>query len=347
MVFRGLAIVLMVLANYLAGPTVVPAWLKHAPDAGLTVIDLVAPFFIFAIGLSYGLSARRRIARDGWRSAAAHFALRYLALIGLGALLSTGEIFFGLDLSGVNWGVLQAIGVAGLVTLAFIRSPGWQRAALGLALLAGYQIALENGLRDVVLGMPHGGLPGAVAWTAMLLLATALADLYHAGQLRWYGLASTAVLILGLGLAVLGVVVSKNRVSASYVLVSLGASGLLFGLVDGLARRFRPGAVSGAGSAASPAGELALTPLTLLLAWGRNPLLSRSACCTTWVWAFSICRPSLPGTPRLPPGWSPSRPLLCSPRSVLLPGACAPCVLSYRTIRSTESSSDKKTGWPG
>ena len=49
--FRGLAIVLMILANFLAGAAVVPGWLKHAPDAGLTVIDLIAPFFIFAIGL--------------------------------------------------------------------------------------------------------------------------------------------------------------------------------------------------------------------------------------------------------------------------------------------------------
>ncbi len=331
----------MVLANYLAGPAVVPAWLKHAPDAGLTVIDLVAPFFIFAIGLTYGLSARRRIARDGWRSAAAHFALRYLALIGLGALLSTGEIFFGLDPSGVNWGVLQAIGVAGLVTLAFIRSPGWLRAALGLALLAGYQIALENGLRDVVLGMPHGGLPGAAAWSAMLLLATALADLYHAGQLRRYGLASAAVLILGLGLALLGVVVSKNRVSASYVLVSLGASGLLFGLVDGLARRFRLGAVSGAGGAASPAGESALTPITLLLAWGRNPLLLIPAA-RPGAGLFLSAVHSPPGMPRLPPGWSPSRPLLCSPGSALLPGACVPCGSSYKAIRSSNSSSDHR-----
>ncbi len=271
--FRGLAIVLMVLANFLAGPAVVPAWLKHAPDVGLTVIDLVAPFFIFAIGLTYGLSARRRSQRDGWRAAAAHFALRYLALIGLGALLSTGEFFFGLDSSGVNWGVLQAIGVAGLVTLVFIRSAGWLRAALGLALLVGYQIALENGLREMVLGMPHGGLPGAAAWSAMLLLATVLADLYHAGKLRRYGLASAAALLGGLGLAALGVVISKNRVSATYVLVSLGASGLLFGMLDGLTRRFRMGAGSVTRDASSLAGEWVLTPATLLLAWGRNPLL--------------------------------------------------------------------------
>ncbi len=35
--FRGFAIVTMVLANYLAGVEWIPAWLKHAPDVGLTV----------------------------------------------------------------------------------------------------------------------------------------------------------------------------------------------------------------------------------------------------------------------------------------------------------------------
>jgi predicted acyltransferase len=40
--FRGFSILLMVLADYLAGPHVVPAWLKHAPDIGFTVIDIIA-----------------------------------------------------------------------------------------------------------------------------------------------------------------------------------------------------------------------------------------------------------------------------------------------------------------
>lgn len=39
--FRGFSILLMVLADYLAGPHVVPAWLKHAPDIGFTVIDII------------------------------------------------------------------------------------------------------------------------------------------------------------------------------------------------------------------------------------------------------------------------------------------------------------------
>jgi predicted acyltransferase len=54
--FRGLAIMLMVLANFTIGIVIVPGWLKHASDIGLTIPDLIAPFFIFAIGLTFGLS---------------------------------------------------------------------------------------------------------------------------------------------------------------------------------------------------------------------------------------------------------------------------------------------------
>jgi len=53
--YRGLAIVLMVIANHLAD-------IASAPDVGLTPIDLIAPFFIFAIGLTCGPSCRGRTA---------------------------------------------------------------------------------------------------------------------------------------------------------------------------------------------------------------------------------------------------------------------------------------------
>ncbi len=59
--FRGFAIFLMVLADFLGDVERVPAWLKHAPDIGYTLIDLIAPMFIFAIGLTFGISFRRRL----------------------------------------------------------------------------------------------------------------------------------------------------------------------------------------------------------------------------------------------------------------------------------------------
>ena len=60
-----------------------------------------------------------------------------------------------------------------------------------------------------------------------LILATAIVDLLHLGRKDLFAWASLAALAAGIALAFL-VPVSKNRVSASYVLVSLGASGVLF-----------------------------------------------------------------------------------------------------------------------
>ena len=63
--FLGFAILLMILANYMNNVSVIPAWLKHADDIGYTVIDLIAPMFVFAMGLTYRLSFHRRYERDG------------------------------------------------------------------------------------------------------------------------------------------------------------------------------------------------------------------------------------------------------------------------------------------
>jgi uncharacterized membrane protein len=149
--FRGFAILTMVLANYMGGVMLIPAWLKHAPDIGLTVIDLIAPFFIFVIGLTYGLSFQRRLERDGAFKTYSYFLTRYLAIIGLGAIISAGETAVGENPSGIDWGVLQAIGMAGLVTLVVIRLPSTYRWLIGLGLLAGYQVILDHFLLDLTL----------------------------------------------------------------------------------------------------------------------------------------------------------------------------------------------------
>jgi fucose 4-O-acetylase-like acetyltransferase len=142
-----------------------------------------------------------------------------------------------------------------LVTLLLIRLPAWQRAVAGMALLVVYQVLLDNSWLATVLASPHGGLQGSLDWAALLILATVLADLFYDKKRasKWFVAGCVLALLAGLILAV-WLPVSKNRVSASYVLVSLGASGLVFGgfvlLVDRLRQR-----------------------LPLLTAWGRNPFL--------------------------------------------------------------------------
>jgi predicted acyltransferase len=248
--FRGLAILLMVLVNFAADVQTVPAWLKHAPDIGFTIADLVAPMFIFAIGLTFGISARKRRERDGLGKTIEHFVRRYLAILGIGEILSAGETMLGMNHSGVDWGALQAIGGAGLVTLTVIFLPTNIRIFLGVGLLAVYQTLVTTLWLDLVLRSPHGGLIGTLSWSAMLILATVFGDLLHdATRRNYFPLASALTLAAGILLAFL-VPVSKNRVSASYDLVALGLSGLVFSLF-----------------------YLVKANPSVLSAWGQNPLL--------------------------------------------------------------------------
>jgi predicted acyltransferase len=248
--FRGFAIILMVLVNYLSGIQTIPAYLKHVPDIGMNFPDLGAPVFIFAIGLTYGMSFRRRRAQDGLPAALGHFLRRYLAFIGIGAVITAGQTLLGRELELMDWGVLQAIGAAGLLTLIVIWLPTGPRLFVGLALLALYQTLLDCCWLDLVLGSQHGGLIGSLSWAALLILATVMGDIYQEpGQQRYFPWISLALLAGGFLLAFL-VPVSKNRVSATYDLITLGFSGAIFSVF--YRAKFNLGFFS---------------------AWGRNPLL--------------------------------------------------------------------------
>jgi predicted acyltransferase len=253
--FRGFAIFTMALANYMNGVVIVPTWLKHSTDIGLTVIDLIAPFFIFAIALTYGLSFRQRLERDGAFKTYNQFIIRYLALVGLGAIISAAETAIGQNPGGIDWGVLQAIGMAGLITLVVIQLPSIYRLFIGAGILVIYQFLLDHFLLTLTILSPHGGLFGSLNWGAMLILGTVVADLFHDTG-RWkkyFPWASLGVMAAGITLA-LFVPVSKHRVSSSYVLITLGISALLFMLFQWLSSQFN-------------------WKGRFLVAWGKNPLI--------------------------------------------------------------------------
>jgi predicted acyltransferase len=252
--FRGFAILLMVLADYLARPQNVPAWLKHAHDVGFTVIDIIAPLFIFAIGLTYGPSFRRRLARNGAWQTGVDFVRRYTALVGIGFLLTMLGNLSGVYTSTINWGLLQAIGAAGLITLLVIWMRWPWRLVFGLALLAAYQVLLDRFWLQDVLDALHGGPWAALAWGSMLILSTVLADFYHdLSRRKYYLWLSLISLAAGIGL-IFAVPVSKNRVSASYVLITVGASALIFGVFHLSETRWR-------------------VRMPVLTEWGKNALL--------------------------------------------------------------------------
>jgi len=246
--FRGILVWLMVAGNLLGGVAAVPDVIKHTPDVGLSFADLVAPAFVFAIGLNLGPSFRRRLRAGGAGAAYGHFLLRDLALLGIGAIISAGGALVG---EATDWGVLQALGLAGLIALVFLRLGLWWRFAIGGALLVGYQIVLDAWALPGVLDAVQGGFVGGLSWGALLVLSTAVADLWRRG---------TGPLALGTAIiAAVAIVsaflvpVSKHRVSLSYVLVTLAVAAAAFLLTE-LAARVLP----------RRAGYLAW--------WGENPL---------------------------------------------------------------------------
>ncbi len=245
----------MIVANYLLNISTVPWWLKHAQDVGLTVIDLIAPFFIFAIGMTYGMAARRRAAREGGFKTFEHSLVRGLVLIGLGSLQATGQQWAGVDGSNINWGPLMAIGAATILSYAVIRLPIFWKLVIATALLAAYQTALHFYLLPYVLAAPHGGLPGSFGWTAMLIYASVFGDLFHEGgrRRRLFPWLVAAFLVAGIALAFV-VPVSKNRVSASYVVICTALSGALFWLFHLVS-------------------DVRGVKLPLLSEWGVNPLI--------------------------------------------------------------------------
>lgn len=220
--YRGLAVIFMVFVDSLLDTPAIPAWLKHPADAGFTFADIVAPMFLFAIAATYRQSFLRRAEKGG---AYAHFTTRYLALIGLGTVFCAGGIAF-------TWGVLQAIGAAGLITLLVIKLPPLARAGIGCGLLLAYQLACNfvPALRDLVFEGDHGGFLGSLSWGALLILATAMIDFYNKG-IKPFLLATGALSLLATGSLFLAPI-AKTRVSASYVLVSLVICAVLYFLVN-------------------------------------------------------------------------------------------------------------------
>ncbi len=240
--FRGLAIFLMVLVNGIANISGIPPFLKHADDIGLTLADIVAPMFIFATGITYRSSFYKKLERSV-KSAYIETTRRYLALAGMGAIFSAGE--------NKVWGVLEAIGFAGLITMAVIRLKPWLRFAVGVGMLGIYQIILDKFMLEAVLSSSHGGLFAAVSWGAMMIISTAISESYKNSKKQLDLMAAILIVLSTISGVIFGI--SKNRVSAAYVLFSILISLFLFILVDLITKKL-------------------LKKPDLLSMWGENPI---------------------------------------------------------------------------
>jgi predicted acyltransferase len=225
---RGLAIFLMIAVNSLFDYAAVPPWLKHAPWNGYTISDVVAPMFLFSIGISYCLSFNKRRASQGIGKTILHFIVRYVILFCLG--------FFGewAAMGRIGWGVLTMICAVGIYSLAFMFLTPWLRILIALVPFVAYEVLVSLGVTVVV--FVDGGLGGpaaTVSWGFIVILASAIGNWIHQRPEDHDHKKTTIILgVWGAVLVVIGIVLSqivpfnKHLVSSSYVVFSTGVGAL-------------------------------------------------------------------------------------------------------------------------
>ncbi|QBI20700.1 DUF1624 domain-containing protein [Egibacter rhizosphaerae] len=192
--FRGFTVASMIFVSSLGGGSAnAPYQLTHVQWHGATFRDLIAPFFLFAMGMAMAFALARyvegRTEESPWPGVVRRGAL--LVLIGFALNFALYELP-ETDLSTFRiMGVLQRIGLAYLAAatiVLLVRSVGAQ-VAIGLVILVGYGIALATvpvpGAGAGVL-TPEGNLAGYVD-----RLVLTEAHLHRGGPFDPEGLLST------------------------------------------------------------------------------------------------------------------------------------------------------------
>ncbi|GAA5513892.1 hypothetical protein Dcar01_02641 [Deinococcus carri] len=290
--WRGLTVLLMWLVNNVALGSLTPPQLQHAPFGGMTLTDLVFPWFLFCAGaaLPFSQAAMQKTGVTGWarvRRLVTRAALLYL----VGAFLTSAtEHRFTLGL-----GVLQLIALATLGAALLSGLRGRWQAGVALALLAGYGAFLAYTPHPAGVGVvsetanpvqavneallaPWGlrGLVSVIPTTALVLLGSLAARPLQQRSPRapWWLLAlGVALSVVGYGWAASGhLPFAKALWTPPYVLYSAGLATLgilgMWLLAD--AGRVR-------------AGARLLTPLTVV---GRNALAAYALPILFKVWVL-------------------------------------------------------------
>ena len=190
--FRGFAILAMIFVNHVGDYDVMP-WMFHHHEEGMAINDIVAPIFLFVVGMGFRLSFLRRIGKEGLAQARWAAAGRYIFITILGAAIY----------QGYWWDALTDIGLGGLIALWVIEKSAGARIATAFAYLALYQavFSLTGYGAWVMQHSLNGGPLGPLSWSFMLLLGTVAFDLVAERDL---GRIVRGCLAWGLGLCAAG-----------------------------------------------------------------------------------------------------------------------------------------------
>ncbi len=151
---RGATIAAMLVVNFPGNEAFVYPTLRHSAWNGLTFTDIIAPFFLFIVGVSIALAFTRKIS-TGVKPGSLHskISIRAVKIFAVGMFLNLLPDF---DVSDLRWtGTLHRISIVYLVTaLLFLHTTWKQQIWIAVVILVGYWLAMTL--------IPTPGYGGAV-----------------------------------------------------------------------------------------------------------------------------------------------------------------------------------------
>jgi predicted acyltransferase len=143
--FRGFTVAAMILVNFPGNDDEVFKPLSHTHWWGISFTDLIAPFFLFIVGVSITFAYTHQI-RDGIHPKTLYvkIASRALKIFALGMLLNCLGLIGNFAWEEVRWtGTLHRIAIVFLVCSVLSLHTTWkQQIALGATILLAYGIAM-------------------------------------------------------------------------------------------------------------------------------------------------------------------------------------------------------------
>ena len=278
---RGITIAAMILVNFPGDENNVFAPLRHTRWNGLSPTDLIAPFFLFIVGISIVLAYSKRMDQDRKGDLYKKILIRSLKIFAIGIFLNLLPDF---NFSELRYtGTLPRIAIVFLAcALIFLKTSFKQQIWIGAVILVGYwlamtliptpgigQVMLEPGI-NLAAWIDSKFLPGTMwqgTWDPEGILSTfpsvvsGITGLL-AGHLLISKRSSTDkviyLMVFGLLSAALGYVwgltfpVNENLWTSSFVLVTSGMAALVLGAayfvvdIKGYTQGTTPGTIFGA-----------------------------------------------------------------------------------------------------
>jgi predicted acyltransferase len=305
---RGFTIAAMIMVNFPGNEEYVFPTLRHTQWNGLTFTDLIAPTFLFIVGVSIAFAYSRRLLDNSPKGDLyKKIVIRSLKIFAVGMFLNMLPNF---DFANLRYtGTLHRIAIVFLVcALLFLNTTWKQQVWVGVIILIGYWLAMTliptPGLGKVVLErgvnlaawVDQQYLPGKMwqgTWDPEGILSTFPSFVscifgMLAGKLMLTSLSPNQkvnyLASIGLFVAATGYFwgltfpVNENLWTSSFVLVTAGLDfmllGVLYFIIDilGRTRGTRPGIIFGANAIAVYVLADLLALIFYVMPWGSMTL---------------------------------------------------------------------------